>query len=124
MRIKKITLYLKECYGCDRENKFRPLQRFIVDKKLPLDSLDIRRTILNPTWKKEAEALGLGLPCLVIEYDNGKNRAVNYEKWVKNRITSVIDKVLNDEEGMETKEDAHEASPITDHTRGTTALEF
>ena len=27
----KITLYLKECYGCDRKGKFDPIRRFILD---------------------------------------------------------------------------------------------
>lgn len=79
----KITLYLKECYGCNKNNKYAPLRQFILDNKIKLDNFVVKRIELNPDWQKEAFALEIELPLLVFESSNGKKTAIAYSEFLK-----------------------------------------
>lgn len=79
----KITLYLKECYGCDRKGKFDPIRRFILDHQIKLANFIPKRIELNPTWQEEALLLDMELPALVFENEDGDRKAMTYSEFVK-----------------------------------------
>lgn len=78
----KITLYLKECYGCDRNGKYDPLRRFILDHKVKLTNLVIKRVELDLDWQKEALLLEMELPALL--FNNGDQKyAITYSEFLR-----------------------------------------
>lgn len=79
----KITLYLKECYGCNKNNKYAPLKQFILDNRISLNNFIVKRIELNPDWQKEAFAFEIELPFLVFESNNGKKIAIAYSEFLK-----------------------------------------
>lgn len=79
----KITLYLKECYGCDRKGKFDPIRRFVLDHQIKLANFMPKRIELNPTWQEEALSLDMELPALVFENEDGEREAMPYSEFVK-----------------------------------------
>ena len=79
----KVTLYLKECYGCDRTGKFDPIRRFILDRHIKLANFIVKRIELNPTWQQEALLLDMELPAVVFENEDGDREAMPYSEFVK-----------------------------------------
>lgn len=79
----KVTLYHKECYGCDEGGKFDPLRRFILDKQIKLSNFMPKRIELNPEWQNEALLLDMNLPALVFENPDGDKKAIQYDVFVK-----------------------------------------
>jgi hypothetical protein len=78
----KITLYIDECYGCEKANRFGPLRQLIISRGLPLSVLDVRRIDYDRKWQSEAAALGVGLPAVVIESKGGKLETMPYAEFV------------------------------------------
>lgn len=79
----KVTLYHKECYGCDESGKFDPLRRFILDKRISLSNFIPKRIELNPEWQNEALLLDMNLPALVFENPDGDKKTIQYDVFVK-----------------------------------------
>lgn len=79
----RITLYVSECFGCDRNGKYDPLRKYILDQKIPLSHFVPKRIQLNPEWREKAYSYGIELPLLVIEQDGKDTIAINYEEWCK-----------------------------------------
>lgn len=78
----KITLYLKECYGCDRSGKYTPLHQFILDHQIKLTNFVVKRIELNPTWQQEALAFDIELPLLVFENEDGEKVVIAYSEFL------------------------------------------
>jgi hypothetical protein len=83
--ITRITLYLRECYGCDKHNKFGPLRNFIISNQLPLNVLVIKRIELNRKWQEEAKELGKELPIIMIDYTKAYT-AMTYDEFLRQLI--------------------------------------
>lgn len=81
--ITKIKLYVKGCYGCDRDGKFTPLHRFILHNSFPLNTLIVKRIETNRKWATEADALGKGLPAVEIDFNNAKSIALSYDEFLE-----------------------------------------
>lgn len=81
-KIERIELFHKFCFGCDRHNKYDILRQYIIDERLPLDTLWIKRVETNPEWQEEAKNIGLDLPFLRITMRNGTVNNITYEEWV------------------------------------------
>lgn len=90
----KVTLYLKECYGCDRWNKYGPLHDFLNDHKIGIYNghngvlennglFMVKRIELNPKWQQEAAALEVDLPALLFEHPNGEREAITYNEFIR-----------------------------------------
>lgn len=77
----KITLYLKECYGCDRSGKYTPLHQFILDHQIKLTNFIVKRIELDPTWQQEALAFDIELPLLVFENEDGEKVVIAYSEF-------------------------------------------
>lgn len=78
----KITLYLKECYGCDRYGKYTPLHQFILSRHIKLDNFIVKRIELNPDWQKEAFAFEMELPLLVLENSSAEKIVITYSEFL------------------------------------------
>ena len=78
----KITLYLKECYGCDREEKYTPLHQFILEHQIKLTNFIVKRIELNPDWQQEARVFEIELPLLVFENEPGERMAIAYSEFL------------------------------------------
>lgn len=81
-KIERIELFHKLCFGCDRHNKYDILRQYIINERLPLDTLWIKRVETNPEWQEEAKNIGLDLPFLRITMRNGTVKNITYEEWV------------------------------------------
>lgn len=78
----KITLYLKECFGCAQNYKYAPLRQFILNHMIRLDDFMVKRIELNPDWQKEALAFGVELPFLVFNNTDGKRKVITYKRFL------------------------------------------
>lgn len=81
-KIERIELFHKNCFGCDRHNRFEHIRQFIINERLPLDTLWIKRIETDPEWQEEAKNIGLDLPFLRITMKNGTVKNITYEEWV------------------------------------------
>lgn len=81
-KIERIELFHKFCFGCDRHNKYDILRQYIINERLPLDTLWIKRVETNPEWQEEAKNIGLDLPFLRITMRSGTVKNITYEEWV------------------------------------------
>ena len=89
----KITLYLKECYGCDRNKKYTPLHQFILDHQIELTNFIVKRIELNPVWQQEASSFEFELPLLVFENKDGDKSAIVYSDflaWLNNQRSAKL----------------------------------
>lgn len=85
-KIERIELFHKNCFGCDRHNRFEHIRQFIINERLPLDTLWIKRIETDPEWQEEAKNIGLDLPFLRITMKNGEVVNIDYDEWV-NKLT-------------------------------------
>ena len=87
--IARITLYHTGCIGCDRQNKYGPLHKFILHNSLPLSILTYKRIELNPKWREEAkditEFIKAELPVLSLthKYFENESRIISYTDFIK-----------------------------------------
>lgn len=80
--IKRVELWLNECYGCDRKGKYDPLRRFILDNQIPLKAFEVKRIILSKEWTEQAESIGIEPPFVGIEDDKGVTY-MSYDELLK-----------------------------------------
>ena len=78
----KVTLYLKECYGCDRAGKYTPLHQFIINNQIKLTNFTVKRVELNPDWQQEASSFDIELPLVVFENEDGEREAITYSEFL------------------------------------------
>lgn len=78
----KITLYIKECFGCDRNNKYSPLRQFILEHQVKLQNFIVKRIELSPDWQKEAFNFEMELPILVFENKNDGKMVITYSEFL------------------------------------------
>ena len=78
----KVTLYLKECYGCDRAGKYTPLHQFIINHQIKLTNFIVKRIELNPIWQQEANSFDIELPLVVFENEDGEREAITYSEFL------------------------------------------
>ena len=79
----KVVLYIKGCYGCDRDNKYGPIHQFVIDKRIPLGNFSVRRIELDPDWQEFVKKLDIELPIVLFENADGNQLAINYDEFVK-----------------------------------------
>lgn len=78
----KITLYINECYGCNR-GKYQPLYDFILKHKINLSNFIVKRIELSLEWQEEAQSFAVGLPFVLFENQAIGKYAVSYEYFKK-----------------------------------------
>lgn len=82
-KIERIELFHKNCFGCDKHNRFEQIRQFIINERLPLDTLWIKRIETDPEWQEEAKNIGLDLPFLRITTKDGEVENIDYKEWAK-----------------------------------------
>lgn len=88
MKIKKIELYLNECYSC-RSKQFEPLHEWIISQGLPLKIYQVNRIPLKREWQNLARELGekgIKAPFLCFEFEDSEyeKQFWNYENFERN----------------------------------------
>lgn len=107
----KITLYLKECYGCDREEKYTPLHQFILEHQIKLVNFVVKRIGLDPDWQQEAHAFEIELPLLVFENESGEKMAIAYSEFLDRQSKRRSAKLRRKAEGAVSGSRATDGTP-------------
>lgn len=85
----KVELWANDCYSCDKDGKYDPLRRWILDNGVSLGDFVVKRLITNQKWLDEAESYGVEIPAVKIIYDNGEDVVMDYEHFKETMIESV-----------------------------------
>lgn len=98
--LKHITLYVRECYGCDHGNKYAALNRYILDSGYNLGILSVERIQTSREareWAEKAKMSGIKgdfMKMLFVDGETQHAELVGYDDWAKNQ--SLLAETPND----------------------------
>lgn len=93
----KVELWLAECYGCEQDNKFAPLRRWVLDSGISWRDYVVKRVITNPDWQDEWRSSGVELPAVKMTNEKGEVTIVNYQEWLLSQIKENMAKPADEE---------------------------